>query len=245
LPQVAAVTGTSLKVIAGLGNPGSEYARTRHNAGFWLLDELARRHGGTFRLEPRHQAQVARVQFAGADLWLVKPMTYMNASGTAVGSVARFYKAAPEEVLVAYDELDFPPGKVRLRQGGGAAGHNGVLDVVSHIGEGFWRLRIGIGKPVAKGAGIDRVLSRPSAEEEKLIAETIAAAADAIPVMLEQGAQVAMNRLHSRAASAEPAEPAGAAGETRAAGPAGAAGPVSGPADVAGPGPAKPTPPDK
>jgi peptidyl-tRNA hydrolase, PTH1 family len=199
------VTGTSLKVISGLGNPGVQYARTRHNAGFWLVDELARRHGGTFRLEPRHQAELARIRLVGTELWLVKPTTYMNASGTAIGSVARFYKAAPEEVLVAYDELDFPPGKVRLRQGGGAAGHNGVLDVLTHLGESFWRLRIGIGKPSSKDAGIDRVLSRPSAEEEKLIAETIAAAADVIPVMLEQGAQIAMNRLHSR-------DPAGAAG---------------------------------
>lgn len=196
--------GTSLKIIVGLGNPGAQYARTRHNAGFWLVEELARRHGGTFRLEPRHQAELARVQLSGTDLWLTKPMTYMNASGTAVGSVARFYKAAPEEVLVAYDELDFPPGKVRLRQGGGAAGHNGVFDVMTHLGESFWRLRIGIGKPSTKGAGIDRVLSRPSAEEEKLIAETIGAAADVIPVMLEQGAQIAMNRLHSRETSGGP-----------------------------------------
>lgn len=190
--------GTPLKLVAGLGNPGAEYARTRHNVGFWLLDELVRRHGGTFRLEPRHQAELARVRIGSADLWLVKPMTYMNASGTAVGSVAHFYKAACEEVLVAYDELDLPPGKVRLRQGGGTAGHNGVRDVVAHLGESFWRVRLGIGRPSAKGAGIDRVLSRPSADEEQLIRESIDAAADAIPVMLEQGAQIAMNRLHSR-----------------------------------------------
>ncbi|HYK25338.1 MAG TPA: aminoacyl-tRNA hydrolase [Steroidobacteraceae bacterium] len=201
------MTGISLKVIAGLGNPGQQYARTRHNAGFWLVDELARRHGGTFRLEPRHQAELARIRLLGTELWLVKPTTYMNASGTAVGSVARFYKAAPEEVLVAYDELDFPPGKVRLRQGGGTAGHNGVLDVLTHLGESFWRIRIGIGKPSAKDAGIDRVLSRPSAEDEKLIAETIAAAADVIPVMLEQGAQIAIQRLHSRDPAAGPAGP--------------------------------------
>ena len=131
------------------------------------------------------------------------------ASGTAVGSVARFYKSDPHEVLVAYDELDFAPGKVRLRQGGGTAGHNGVLDVVAHLGESFWRLRIGIGKPIAKGAGINRVLSRPAAEEERLIEEAIGAAADVIPVMLEQGAQIAMNRLHSREASTgpEPSQP--------------------------------------
>ncbi len=187
-----------LKLIAGLGNPGAEYARTRHNAGFWLVDELARRHGGTFRLEPRHQAELARVRIGAADLWLVKPMTYMNASGEAVCRVAGFYKFAPEEILVAYDELDFPPGTVRLKQGGGTAGHNGVQDIVAHLGEPFWRLRIGIGRPGAKGDGVDRVLSRPTAEEERLIRETIEAGADAIAVMLAQGAQLAMNRLHSR-----------------------------------------------
>ncbi len=199
--------GVPLKLIAGLGNPGAEYVRTRHNAGFWLADELARRHGGTFRLEPRHQAELARVRIGAAEVWLVKPVTYMNASGAAVGSVAHFYKAPPEEILVAYDELDFPPGKVRLRQGGGTAGHNGVADVVAHLGESFWRLRIGIGRPSSKGAGIDRVLSRPSKEEEGLIRETISAGADAIAVMLEEGAQIAMNRLHSRDAPAEPEGP--------------------------------------
>ncbi len=188
----------SLKLIAGLGNPGAEYARTRHNVGFWLVDELARRCGGAFRLEPRHQAELARVRIGAADLWLVKPMTYMNASGGAVGSVAHFYKIAPEEILVAYDELDFPPGKARLKHGGGTAGHNGVQDIVDRLGESFWRLRIGIGRPGAKGEGIDRVLSRPTAEEERLIRATIEAGADAIAVMLAQGAQFAMNRLHSR-----------------------------------------------
>jgi peptidyl-tRNA hydrolase, PTH1 family len=192
------MSGVPLKLIAGLGNPGAEYARTRHNVGFWFADELARRHGGRFRLESRHQAELARVRIGAAEVWLVKPTTYMNASGTAVGSVAHFYKIAPEEILIAYDELDFPPGKVRLRQGGGTAGHNGVTDVLAHVGEAFWRLRIGIGRPDTKGAGIDRVLSRPSGEEERLIRETIEAGADAVVTLLEQGAQIAMNGLHSR-----------------------------------------------
>jgi peptidyl-tRNA hydrolase, PTH1 family len=187
-----------LKLIAGLGNPGADYARTRHNVGFWLVDELARRHGGTFRLEPRHQAELARVRIGAMDLWLLKPMTYMNASGGAVGSVAHFYKVAPQEILVAHDELDFPPGMARLKHGGGAAGHNGVRDIIASVGDEFWRMRIGIGRPGVKGEGIDHVLSRPAAQEERLIRETIEAGADAIPVMLEQGAQVAMNRLHSQ-----------------------------------------------
>ncbi len=189
---------TTLKLIAGLGNPGAEYARTRHNVGFWLVDELARRHGGTFRPEPRHQAELARARIGATDVWLAKPMTYMNASGAAVGSVARFYKIAPQEILVVSDELDFPPGTVRLKQGGGAAGHNGVRDIIAAVGEPFWRMRIGIGRPGAKAEGIDHVLSRPTAEEERLIRETIGAGADAVPVMLEHGAQLAMNRLHAR-----------------------------------------------
>jgi peptidyl-tRNA hydrolase, PTH1 family len=201
------MSGVPLKLIAGLGNPGTEYVRTRHNVGFWLADELARRHGGTFRLESRHRAELARVRIGVAELWLVKPTTYMNASGTAVASVAHFYKIGPEEILIAYDELDFPPGKARLRQGGGTAGHNGVTDVVAHLGEGFWRLRIGIGRPDVKGAGIDRVLSRPTAEEERLIRETIEAGADAVAAMLEEGAQIAMNRLHSRDAPTPPQAP--------------------------------------
>jgi len=192
------MAGLALKIIVGLGNPGDEYARTRHNAGFWFTDEIARRHGGRFRFEPRHQAELTRVSLAAEDLLLVKPMTFMNASGMAVGSVARFYKVEPDEVLVAYDELDLPPGIVRLKHDGGAAGHNGVRDVAAHIGSAFWRLRLGIGRPSERGAGVDRVLSRPSLDEEQLLRDSILAAADVLPVLLEQGAQIAMNQLHSR-----------------------------------------------
>ncbi|HEX4387494.1 MAG TPA: aminoacyl-tRNA hydrolase, partial [Steroidobacteraceae bacterium] len=139
--------GEPLKLIVGLGNPGTEYARTRHNAGFQFLDELARRHGATFRSEPRHQAELARARIAEADLWLLKPMSYMNHSGDPLRSVAAFYKVPLESILVAYDELDFPPGVVRLKQGGGAAGHNGMRSLIAHLGDAFWRLRIGIGHP--------------------------------------------------------------------------------------------------
>jgi peptidyl-tRNA hydrolase, PTH1 family len=194
------MAGDPLKLIVGLGNPGAEYARTRHNAGFWFADELARRHGGTFRGEPRHQGELARVSIAGFDVWLLKPATFMNRSGGAVRSVAGFYKVPVEEVLVAYDELDFPPGVVRLKQGGGTAGHNGVADVVAQMGADFWRLRIGVGKPPA--AGIEHVLSRPSAVDERLIRDCVVAAADLVPLILEQGGQAAMQRLHTRAAPA-------------------------------------------
>ena len=190
------MAGTPLKLIVGLGNPDPEYARTRHNAGFWFAGELARRHGGAFRAESKHQGELGGVRVAGNEIWLLKPMTYMNRSGGSVRSVASFYKIEAAEVLVGYDELDFPPGVVKLRQGGGAAGHNGVTDVMQHMDEAFWRLRIGVGKP--PGRGIEHVLSRPSQDDEKAIRECINAACDAVVVMLEQGAAKAMNQLHAR-----------------------------------------------
>jgi peptidyl-tRNA hydrolase, PTH1 family len=195
----------ALKLIVGLGNPGTEYARTRHNAGFQFADELAARHGAAFRSEPRHRAELARVQIAGSDLWLLKPMNYMNHSGDAVQSIASFYKVPLEQILVAYDELDFPAGVVRLRQGGGAAGHNGLRDVIAQMGDGFWRLRLGIGHPGDRTQVLDYVLGRPPGAEAELIRAAILAAADIVPVLLNEGAQIAMNQLHSR----EP--PAGAA----------------------------------
>jgi PTH1 family peptidyl-tRNA hydrolase len=192
------MSGVPLKLIVGLGNPGEEYARTRHNAGFWFVDELARRHGGVLRHESKHQGELARARIAGHEVWLFKPMTYMNRSGGPTRSVASFYKVPVEEILVAHDELDFPPGVVRLKQGGGAAGQNGVKDLIAQLGDAFWRFRIGVGKPPA--TGIDHVLSRPSVADEQLIRDCIAAAADAVPIILEHGGQRAMNTLHTRAA---------------------------------------------
>jgi peptidyl-tRNA hydrolase, PTH1 family len=189
--------GEPLKLIVGLGNPGTEYARTRHNAGFQFVDELARRHGAVFRSEPRHRAELARAHIDGSELWLLKPMNYMNHSGDPVRSVATFYKVPLESILVAYDELDFPSGVVRLRQGGGAAGHNGLRDVIAQMGDGFWRLRIGIGHPADRSQVLDYVLGRPPPAEAQLIREATLAAADIVPVLLTDGAQIAMNRLHS------------------------------------------------
>jgi len=192
------MAGEPLRLIVGLGNPGTEYARTRHNAGFQFVDELARRHGAEFRSEPRHQAELARARVLDAELWLLKPMSYMNRSGDPVRSVASFYKVPLQSLLVAYDELDFPAGVVRLKQGGGAAGHNGMRDVIAHLGDAFWRLRIGIGHPGDRAQVLDYVLGRPSAVDAQLIREAVLAAADALPVMLAEGAQIAMNQLHSR-----------------------------------------------
>ena len=193
------MAGTVIKLIVGLGNPGADYARTRHNAGFWLVDELARRHGGTFRHEGKHQAELARVRMNGGEIWLAKPMTFMNRSGGPVSSVLGFYKIAPAEMLVVHDEIDLPGGTVRLKDAGGAGGHNGIRDIISAQGEGFWRMRIGVGHPGGKREVVDHVLTRPSAEDQRIIDETIAAGADAIEVMLRDGAQIAMNKLHTRA----------------------------------------------
>jgi PTH1 family peptidyl-tRNA hydrolase len=192
------MSGVPLKLIAGLGNPGPEYARTRHNAGFHLMDELARRHGTVFRTEGRHQGEVAKLTLGGNELWLLKPMTYMNRSGGPVRSLAGFYKIPPGSILVAYDELDFEPGIVRLKEGGGAAGHNGIRDVIAQTGDAFWRLRIGIGHPGDRSAVLDYVLGSPPPEDARLINEAILAAVDVIPTILAEGGQKAMNRLHTR-----------------------------------------------
>jgi len=192
------MAGNVIKLIVGLGNPGAEYARTRHNAGFWLVDELARRHGGTFRHEGKHQAELARVRIGGEEIWLAKPMTFMNRSGGPVSSVLGFYKIAPAEMLVAHDEIDLPSGTIRLKQAGGHGGHNGLRDLISAQGDAFWRLRIGVGHPGTKNDVVDFVLTHAGKDEQRVIDETISAGADAIEEMLRAGAQIAMNKLHSR-----------------------------------------------
>ena len=191
--------GTPLKLIVGLGNPGAEYARTRHNAGFWLVDELARRHGGNFRHEGKHQGELARVRIGGEEVWLLKPMTFMNRSGGPVSSVLGFYKIAPRDMLVAHDEIDLPSGTVRLKDAGGHGGHNGLRDLIAAQGDAFWRLRIGVGHPGAKSEVVDFVLTHAGKDEQRTIDETIVMGADAIEEALRNGAQVAMNKLHARA----------------------------------------------
>jgi len=192
--------GTTLKLIVGLGNPGAEYARTRHNAGFWLVDELARRHGGTFRHEGKHQAELARVRVNGEEIWLAKPLTFMNRSGGPVSSILNFYKIAPGEMLVAHDEIDLPSGTVRLKDAGGHGGHNGLRDLIAALGDGFWRLRIGVGHPGSRNKVVDHVLDRAGREEQRVIDETVVAGAEAIEQMLRDGAQIAMNKLHTKPA---------------------------------------------
>ncbi len=197
------MAGFPLKLIVGLGNPGDEYARTRHNAGFWFIDELAARHGGNLRADRRHHGDMARVQIGEAEVILLKPMQYMNRSAGPVGSVADFYKIDPGAILVAHDELDLPVGTVRLKEGGGHGGHNGLRDLIPRVGEGFWRLRIGIGHPGEKSEVVDYVLTRAPAAEENLIRTAVAAAADVLPVLIAEGPQRAMHRLHSKPADGE------------------------------------------
>jgi len=193
------VSGLPLKLIVGLGNPGDRYARTRHNAGAWFVDELARRAGAVFRVERAQQAELARTRVGGEELWLMKPTTFMNASGAPIAAVSHFYKVEPAQILVAHDELDLPVGSVRLKQGGGHGGHNGLRDAIAAMGADFWRLRLGIGHPGHKDLVHDYVLQRASAEDEQAIRAAVLAAADEIPGLLEQGAEKTMNRLHTRA----------------------------------------------
>jgi peptidyl-tRNA hydrolase, PTH1 family len=193
------MSGLPLRVIVGLGNPGPEHLVTRHNAGFWFVDLLARRHGGEFRDYRKYSGETARIALSEREVILLKPTTYMNRSGLSVRQLSDFYKIAPEEILVAHDELDLPVGSVRLKQGGGHGGHNGLRDTITHIGETFWRLRLGIGHPGNKADVIDYVLTRAPRAEEDTILEIVSTAADVMPLLLEQGAERAMTRLHSRA----------------------------------------------
>lgn len=193
--------GLPLKLIVGLGNPGERYARTRHNAGYWFVDELARRHGGSFRAESRHQGELARLRLGGSDVWLLKPTTFMNLSGQSIGSVAGFYRVPVGEILVAHDELDLPPGTTRLKEGGGHGGHNGLRDAIAVLGEKFWRLRVGIGHPGHRDQVSDYLLSRAPADEDRLLHEQVMLAADILPLALDQGAQKAMLKLHARSAA--------------------------------------------
>jgi PTH1 family peptidyl-tRNA hydrolase len=193
------MAGLPLRIIVGLGNPGPEHQVTRHNAGFWFVDVLAQRHGVEFRDYRKFSGETARISISGQDIVLLKPTTYMNRSGLSVRQLSEFYKIAPDEILVAHDELDLPVGSVRLKHGGGHGGHNGLRDTIAHIGDSFWRLRLGIGHPGNKTEVIDYVLTRAPRAEEELILDAVNNAADCIPLILEQGAERAMTKLHNRA----------------------------------------------
>jgi peptidyl-tRNA hydrolase, PTH1 family len=192
----------TIRLIAGLGNPGSEYEQTRHNAGFWLVDNLANGMGsrGLVR-EARFNALAAKTTIAGQEVWLLEPQTFMNRSGQSVGALARFYKIAPDEVLVAHDELDLAPGIAKLKKGGSSGGHNGLKDITAALGtQDYWRLRIGIGHPREldlQQPVADYVLHRARKEEQALINQAIEKSLDVIPLLCEGKFEAAMMQLHT------------------------------------------------
>jgi PTH1 family peptidyl-tRNA hydrolase len=169
---------------------------TRHNAGFWFVDALAAKLGARFRSHTKFQGEVCRLEFAGEEVTLLKPMTYMNRSGLSIRALCDYQKVQPQQIMVAHDELDLPVGEVRFKQGGGHGGHNGLRDTVTHLGPEFWRLRLGIGHPGDKSQVIDYVLRRaPALEEDKILA-SVGKAVDALATFIDKGAERAMNELH-------------------------------------------------
>jgi PTH1 family peptidyl-tRNA hydrolase len=191
-----------IRLIVGLGNPGPEYEQTRHNAGFWLVDNLANGIGRCkLAREARLNAFVAKTNIAGNEIWLLEPQTYMNRSGQSVGALARFYKIAPDDILVVHDELDLAPGAARIKKGGSSGGHNGLKDITAALGtQEYWRLRLGIGHPRTlnlQQAVVDYVLHRPRKEEQALIDEAIAKTLDVIPLLCEGKFEAAMMQLHT------------------------------------------------
>jgi PTH1 family peptidyl-tRNA hydrolase len=192
----------SIRLIVGLGNPGPEYEQTRHNAGFWLVDNLANSLPATrLQRETRFQALVAKSTLAGHEVWLLEPQTFMNRSGQSVGALARFYKIAPDEILIVHDELDLAPGVGKMKKGGSAGGHNGLKDITAALGtQDYWRLRLGIGHPrtlASQQAVADYVLHRPRKEEQVLIEEAIEKSLRVLPLLCEGKFDAALLQLHT------------------------------------------------
>jgi PTH1 family peptidyl-tRNA hydrolase len=188
-----------MRLVVGLGNPGPEYAGTRHNAGRWFVERLAAQAGAALRDESRFHGLVGRIAAGGEDCWLLLPQTFMNASGRAVGGLARFYRLAPEDILVVHDELDLPPGTPRLKKGGGVAGHNGLKDIAAHLASrDFWRLRLGIGHPGDRAAVVDYVLHPPRRDEREWIDDSIEKGLAVWPFITRGDLEAAMLKLHTR-----------------------------------------------
>ena len=188
---------SGVQLIVGLGNPGQEYAQTRHNAGFWFVDELARQFNTSFKSEKKFHGEIAKAIINGKDVWLLKPDTFMNLSGQAVQSLATFYKIDPENILVAHDELDLDAGVARLKKGGGHGGHNGLRDIMQRMGKDFLRLRLGIGHPGDKNKVTGHVLKKASSEDQKQIEYAIDDSARVIDLVVAGDTQKAMNQLHT------------------------------------------------
>ena len=194
------------RLVVGLGNPGAEYTETRHNAGFWFCERLADKLGVRFSHESRFHGFVANARDAG--VWLLMPQTYMNRSGQAVGALARFYRIAPAEILVVHDELDIPPGQLRLKFGGGLGGHNGLKDTSAHLATNdYWRLRIGIGHPGARNELVNYVLQSARREDQVQIDAALDRALAAWPMIARGEWNAATTRLNARPAAPKPAKP--------------------------------------
>lgn len=189
---------TPLTLIVGLGNPGNQYDHTRHNIGFDFVDALARQSGAGWKLDGKYQAELCKTHIAGQDVWLMKPLTFMNLSGTSVGRFVQFYKLGLDQILVAHDELDLPPGVARLKLGGGHGGHNGLRNIIANLGnqKNFYRLRLGIGHPGDAGAVVNYVLSKPSPDDRIRMERAIDATLDQTPLIVPGHWQKAMNHLH-------------------------------------------------
>lgn len=193
------MSSTGFSLVVGLGNPGDRYLQTRHNAGFWFVDELARHHGGVFRADKKFHGDVARITIDGRDCLLLKPMTFMNRSGLSVASMVNFYRFEPASVLVAHDEIDLPPGSLRIKRGGGHGGHNGLRDIAPAIGSSdFWRLRIGVGHPGHRDQVVNYVLSRSGADEQRVVDAAIADAVEVFSLLLAGDISRAQQTLHTR-----------------------------------------------
>ena len=197
-----------IRLLVGLGNPGPEYEATRHNAGFWFIDEVARKLGATLVPERSHFGLVARVNRPDGPLWLLEPMTFMNLSGKAVASLARFFKIAPGEILVAHDELDLMPGQAKIKLGGSHAGHNGLKDIHAQLGSAdYWRLRLGIGHPGVKAEVINYVLRKPPLAEREAIDTISERAVDALDLILASEMERAMMKVHAKPPRPKPPRP--------------------------------------
>lgn len=184
-------------LIVGLGNPGPQYDQTRHNAGFWYVDELARQFNGQFKFDKKYNAELCTILISNQKVTLLKPMTFMNLSGQSVAGYANFYKIPVEQILVAHDELDFEPGKIKLKKGGGHGGHNGLRDIVAKLGnKDFMRLRIGIGHPGHSSQVSNYVLSKPHPDDQISIEHTIDSALKITTDLVNGELQKAMQQLH-------------------------------------------------
>jgi PTH1 family peptidyl-tRNA hydrolase len=187
-----------LRLIVGLGNPGSEHARTRHNAGFWFIDALAAAEGARFGTESKLHGQTAKLHLASESIWLLKPSTFMNRSGTSVAAALRYWKIEPEQMLVAHDELDLPTGAARLKFDGGHGGQNGLRDIIAHLGHAkFHRLRVGIGHPGHKDQVTNWVLGRPGKVDENAMLDAIACSLQVLPLAVRGDFNEAMKQLHT------------------------------------------------